>query len=104
VSNTDHRHTEPIRQTSAPCQVHERHVPPTHINEHHHVWPKGDGGPDIPENVITVCASGHNSIHLLIDLFKTNQGHIPYSELRTFAYAERRFAKLGYDRITRGAM
>jgi hypothetical protein len=38
------------RQTRRPCAVHRTHVPPSRINEVHHVWPLGDDGPDIPDN------------------------------------------------------
>lgn len=90
--------------TAAPCQVHNKHIPASHINERHHVWPKGEGGPDIPDNLVVVCATGHNNIHALIKLYKACRGAVPYSELRGYTTGERRYAKLGYERITRGAM
>lgn len=95
---------EAIRQTRLTCEVHKDHVPASHINEVHHVWPKGDGGPNIAENRIVVCATGHNNIHDLINILKSMQGKVPYSELRRYSYKERELAKLGYDRYTRGAM
>src|SRR5690348_7652407 len=43
------------------CAVHKHrsYVP----LERHHVWPLGMGGPDEPENLITVCCNGHYEIH-----------------------------------------
>lgn len=86
------------------CEVHGRHAPHSHVNEHHHVWPKGEGGPSVPENVVVVCATGHNNIHLLIRLFKAHKGAPPYSVLRTFSTGEREYAALGYQRLTRKSM
>lgn len=90
--------------TAAPCQVHGKHIPTSHVNERHHVWPKGNGGPDIPANIVVVCATGHNNIHQLIKLYTAYRGAVPYSELRAYSTGERKLGKLGYERITRGAM
>lgn len=95
----DYRYT-----TLASCVLHRDHVPATHINEIHHVWPKGDGGPDIPENRIVVCATGHNNIHKLINEFKSYEGRVPYTVLRTYSFEERRYAKLGWARGVRRFM
>lgn len=96
-------HTQ-IRSTTQPCQVHNRHMPESHINHRHHVWPKGDGGPDIEDNIIVVCATGHYNIHDLLSHFRMLQGNVPYSVLRRYSHDERRYAKLGYERIVRKAM
>lgn len=93
-----------LTQTAQPCIVHGVHKPNSHVNEVHHVWPKGQGGPDIPENRIVVCATGHNSIHQLINEYKAMQGKVPYSLLKQYTVQERAYALLGYQRITRGAM
>lgn len=101
---TEQEHHETRLTTSVPCQVHTRHAPNSHINHWHHVWPRGEGGPDIPENRIAVCPTGHYNIHQLIKLLKAERGELPYAVLRTFSFEERQYAKLGYERITRGAM
>ena len=88
--------------TAAPCQVHKGHSPPSHVNEVHHVWPVGDGGPNIAANRVVVCATGHNSIHQLIDLYR--KGNIDWDVLRHYSPEERRLAILGWDRIRRQAM
>jgi hypothetical protein len=90
--------------TSQPCQVHNRHIPEPHVNHIHHVWPKGDGGPDIGDNKIAVCPTGHYSIHDLLREFKIYSGTVPYSVLRRYSYGERKYAELGYKRMTRNAM
>lgn len=93
-----------LRTTREPCLLHKSHVPNSHINERHHVWPLGEGGPNTKANIVVVCATGHNNIHDLIKLMKVHRGKVPYAILRTFSFGEREVAKLGYDRITRGAM
>lgn len=32
----------------------------------HHVWPLGAGGPDVAENRIDVCETGHANLHLIM--------------------------------------
>lgn len=91
-------------QTRQPCAIHNKHLPASHINELHHVWPLGKGGPDIAENRVIVCATGHNNIHDLLSHFITLAGKVPYSVLKQYSLEERRLAKLGWERIMRKAM
>ena len=85
--------------TSQACQVHKTHSPRSHVNERHHIWPQGENGPTVPENMVVVCATGHNNIHQLISMIKKAGGELPPSTvLRTFAAEEIRLAKLGYQR------
>ncbi len=94
----------PCGSANEPCRVHTKHVPNPHSVDRHHVWPTADGGPDIPENIVVVCPTGHRNIHDLLNLFKLFRGKPPYIELRKFAFEERTLAELGYSRIARGAM
>lgn len=85
--------------TVAPCEVHKSHTPRSHINEKHHIWPQGKGGPTVPENLVVVCATGHNNIHRAMDLLTAGKGAVPvWSTWRTFTEEERRLALLGYQR------
>lgn len=88
--------------TSQGCQVHKTHRPESHVNEIHHVWPLGDGGPNVPENKVVVCATGHNSIHSLLDHYR--KGTPDPAVIRTYTTQERVLAKLGWDRIQRKAL
>ncbi len=103
-----HAGQEPVEvlhvTTSQPCAVHGGHKPTSHVNEIHHVWPLGQGGPNVAANRVVVCGTGHNSIHQLIDEYLQTKGVVPYSLLKQYTVGERQLAKLGYDRITRGAM
>lgn len=96
-------HTQ-IRSTTQPCQVHQKHMPASHINHRHHVYPQGEGGPNIEDNIIVVCATGHYNIHDLLSHYKMLMGKVPYSILRRYSLKEREYAELGYKRITRGSM
>jgi hypothetical protein len=93
-----------IRQTNLPCILHKHHIPTPRVNHEHHVWPLGDGGPNIPENKIVVCPTGHYNIHALLDQLRRHRGEPPYTVLSMFAVKERAYAKLGYQRITRKSM
>lgn len=93
-----------IRTTSQPCLLHSRHLPETHVNHRHHIWPLGEGGPDIEDNIVVVCATGHGNIHDLLRHFKMLGGKVPYQILRRYSYKEREFAELGYKRLIRRAM
>lgn len=95
--------TSPVR-TSKPCTAHRHHTPRSHINEIHHVWPKGDNGPDIPSNRVVLCATGHNNVHSLLDEFRKAKGDPGWVVRRQYSPKERRLAALGWDRISRQAM
>lgn len=99
-----HESIPPLYTTSKPCEVHTVHKPSSHINHEHHVWPRGHGGPNVAENLIVVCPTGHYNIHRLLEELLTARGEVPYSVLRQFAHDERKYAQLGYDRITRQAL
>jgi len=86
------------------CQVHETHRPHSHLNHHHHVWPLSLGGPNVPDNVVVTCPTGHYNIHSLLDQYLHNNGKVPWSVVRRYTYGEREYAKLGYDRHVRGSL
>ncbi len=90
--------------TRQPCLVHPKHVPTSHINHEHHIWPKGHGGPDVPENRVVICPTGHYNTHRLLEEYLALRGEVPYAIRRQFSKGERDLAKLGYERITRQAL
>jgi hypothetical protein len=49
------------------CEVHGYHWPPVLGTVVHHIWPRGMLGPDVPENRVEVCSTGHLSIHRCLD-------------------------------------
>ncbi len=103
------REPEPVTldlpvQTALPCEVHRGHTPRTHVNERHHVWPLGHGGPNRIANIVVVCATGHNNIHSFLSLLLDFDGKVEWNTARQFTSGERDVAMLGYKRIKRGAM
>jgi hypothetical protein len=91
-------------QTAKPCEVHTKHVPTTHVQARHHIWPKSEGGPTVEDNLVIVCATGHYNIHQLLRIFIANNGKVPYGTLKPYSRQERALAKLGWQRLTRKAM
>ncbi len=92
-----------LLKTTHPCQVHSGlHVPASHLNHKHHVWPLSLGGPDSRTNQVIVCPTGHYNIHALLDEYVTLRGEVPWSVIRRYAFGERKYAKLGYECYVRG--
>ncbi len=91
-------------ESAEPCMVHGRHHPIPRLCHRHHVWPLGNGGPDTDDNIVIVCPTGHVNIHALLTAYLAHQGQPPYSDERRYSFHERRIARLGFERITRGAM
>lgn len=98
--------------TRCPCVT--VHKPEVVIPELHHVWPKEFGGPTVPENLVYICATAHNSVHAYLRLFLAAEKILPVPLLKVAlaqkgypAYVNRYtfgLASLGYDRIQRGAL
>ncbi len=73
------------------CICVKRHSPvcPPKSGEWHHIEPKAYGGSDEDENLVFVCGTTHNNIHVYI---RTGKGGNPYSK---------RLAELGIAAILR---
>lgn len=94
----------PYTAMGVDCQAHHHHssVP----IERHHVWPLGDGGPNIKANIVPLCANAHGLVHYLIDLCRKHGSMeaVPWEDRRHFGVTVRKLAALGWDRIQRQAM
>jgi hypothetical protein len=77
------------------CHFHRSLVP----IEIHHVWPLGEGGPNVASNKVTVCANGHSSIHDLLAKLVKGQGKVPWSVRIHYGWRTRRIAARGYAAI-----
>jgi 5-methylcytosine-specific restriction endonuclease McrA len=88
--------------TSASCQVHAQHVPRSHINHVHHVWPLADGGPNTEANRAVICPTGHYNVHSLIDVYR-KRAPTP-GELLRYTRHEKALAWLGWQRILNRTM
>lgn len=49
------------------CELHRDHGTAKPIRGAvHHVWPRGAGGPDTPDNKVTICSNGHDAVHAVM--------------------------------------
>lgn len=87
-----------LEHHSADCTVHAEHAPRVNHPEVHHVWPVGMGGPDVPENRVPLCPTGHTNVHDLLRaaLKGTGVDDLPWEYRRRFHYGERELARTGY--------
>lgn len=69
-----------VYQRSAPCVLHKTHSPVTVVNELHHpfpqAWQKEIWGEVRDNRTVSVCATGHNSVHNAITYY-VNNGKYP---------------------------
>lgn len=79
------------------CKVH-RHWSRVPI-ELHHVWPLGDGGPNLPSNLISVCANGHYAIHACLDLLRHGEHKLTWRQTISFGRKVRAYAQQGWAQI-----
>lgn len=93
-----------LRTTTQPCELHSKHHPTSHVNHRHHIWPQGKGGPNISDNIVVVCPTGHYNIHDLMEQYIMLGGDVSWPTLKRYSFEERKYAKLGYERIIRKAM
>jgi HNH endonuclease len=69
--------------------------------ERHHVWPKGEGGPDTPDNLVTLCSNAHSAAHDLLSKMLRTEGPVPWSIRRNYGRKVRAVADEGYRAIQR---
>jgi hypothetical protein len=100
---------------SHPCALHKYHAPEGMRRVVHHVWPKAWGGPESRNNVLPVCFTGHDDIHLILDeylrLARLGLGPRPswngrgrtdpkyWPGLMHFGAAEREIAAIGWKSL-----
>lgn len=67
--------------------------------EVHHVWPLGDGGPDVVANKVSLCCNAHYSVHSLLDLYRKGNGVVPWTVRRQYGPVVRELALRGWTQI-----
>lgn len=68
--------------------------------EAHHVWPLGDGGPNIAANRVMVCSNAHSATHdLLAKMRKAKTGRVSWLVRIRYGARVRRLAAAGYAAI-----
>lgn len=80
------------------CLCCTSHTPVVKENEleAHHVWPLGEGGPDVKENLLWLCANTHNKVHNLWRIYKKLNGIVPWGTLSGFTRYSRAVVAQGW--------
>lgn len=52
--------------TDSACRVHGSHRPGVITLHTHHIQPLGMQGPDVPENKVRICPTGHANVHAIM--------------------------------------
>lgn len=77
------------------CKCVSKHVPrPLELHKHH-VWPLGEGGPDVRENLVILCPTTHSNVHRLWRLYEQNEGRPPWDVLRNYSEYARAIVEKG---------
>lgn len=80
--------------TTCAAHTHDSWVP----IEIHHVWPLGDGGPNIATNRLPLCSNAHGSVHYCLDMMR--KGYVPWKVRRHYGPGVRAVAERGWAEIT----
>lgn len=89
----------PLTAMGTMCRAHvHRSLVPIEV---HHIWPLGDGGPNVTANKVPLCANAHGAIHYLIDRARREGSweKVPWDFKRQFGVQVRRYAEMGYRSI-----
>lgn len=97
---TDHA-LGPVTAMGTNCWAHRhRELVPLEI---HHIWPVGDGGPNVAGNRISICSNAHSSTHdLLAKMLKAPDGRVEWDVRRRYGVRVRALAQAGYTAIRTG--
>ncbi len=86
------------------CACVKDHRPvPTHVVRHH-VFPLGEGGPNTEDNIVWLCPTAHENVHVLLRAFKTYEGAPPWEVRRRFSPYIRFLALWGWRSIQAGVL
>jgi hypothetical protein len=67
--------------------------------EWHHIFPLGDGGPNVAANRVALCSNAHSAVHDLLDKMRRAGGAVPWPVRRRYGAAVRRLAALAWLHI-----
>ena len=78
--------TEPVPLTIKPggpyiCLCVKTHSPRPSILHSHHVWPLGEGGPNVKENLLWLCPTTHMNVHELWRVMDKLKGDVSPAQL-----------------------
>jgi hypothetical protein len=79
------------------CAAHRSHTPHIAKPQTHHVVPTSWGGPNVSENRVTLCPTGHTNVHALLDLYVKASGAPAWDAVRHFGPGERVLAERAWQ-------
>ena len=79
------------------CQCVLRHSPVPMELHRHHVWPLGEGGPDVAANLRWLCPTTHSSAHKLWREYQKRSTAPPWDVLRKYNKYTRDIVALGWS-------
>lgn len=85
----------------AACACVADHNPNVIVFHLHHIWPLSWGGPDVPDNELMLCPTGHLSVHHLLRVARgtgTPPDGLPWEMRRRFGPYLRAVAQDGWER------
>lgn len=86
--------------TTRECSVH-KHRTDVPLDSHH-IWPKSEGGPTVPSNLVWLCPNGHREVHEYLRLLVKLDGKVPWVKRRKYGKKTRNVAEEGFWRINLG--
>jgi hypothetical protein len=85
------------------CKCVTKHVPKALELHKHHVWPLGEGGPDIKSNLVILCPTTHSNVHRLWRLYEETEGRPPWEILRNYSEYTRAIVEKGREERRRAS-
>lgn len=82
------------------CLCVATHRPKPNILHSHHVWPLGEGGPNVRDNLLWLCPTTHMNVHELWRLMDKHAGAVPSELLQPFSRYVRAVVRRGWDQKT----
>lgn len=88
----------PVHDTGQRCKCVRTHVPKvTHVHRHH-ILPKSWGGGDEEDNIVWLCPSTHEHVHILLRAYRQYEGTPPWEVRKQFNPYVREIAKQGWQK------
>jgi hypothetical protein len=79
------------------CKCVTKHVPKALELHKHHMWPLGEGGPDVRENLVILCPTTHSNVHRLWRLYEETDGRPSWDILRNYSEYARAIVEKGRE-------
>ena len=79
------------------CQCVGKHIPKPMELHKHHVWPIGEGGPDIKANLVLLCPTTHANVHRLWKLYEEYEGRPPWHLINKYSEYARGIVERGRE-------